>query len=203
MQKKTLVIASRNVHKIRELRGMLKGRIKWDLLSLIDFPDYEPPEEDGESFEQIAIRKAVHASAALGHWTLGEDSGLVVPALKGAPGIYSARYCGPHATDKENREKLLREMEHLKEGARDAYFVCCIALAAPEGLKKNACAQCEGKILETERGRHGFGYDSLFLKHDYGKSFAELEEDVKNRISHRRKALDKLLNLSSDLTSSG
>lgn len=198
MNQKALVIASRNVHKIRELRGMLKGRIKWDVLSLIDFPDYQPPEETGNTFEENAIQKAVHASQALSMWVLADDSGLVVPALGGAPGIHSAYYAGPSANDKDNRKKLLQEMASLTDHQRNAYFVCCLALAAPDKLKKSACAQCEGMIVEAERGRCGFGYDSLFLKHDYSKTFAELEEEVKNRISHRRKALDKLLNLSNE-----
>lgn len=195
MQRQVLVIASRNVHKIRELRSMLKGRIKWDILSLIDFPDYVPPEESGKTFEENAILKASHAAIALHRWVIADDSGLVVPALAGAPGIHSAYYAGMGASDKDNRQKLLKEMAALKEHERDAYFTCCLAIAAPEGVKKSACAQVEGTILETERGRSGFGYDNLFLKHEYSKTFAELEEEVKNRVSHRRKALDKLLHL--------
>lgn len=188
-----IVIASRNVHKIREIRAILKGRVKWDLYSLMDFPNYQPPPEEGHNFEENAIFKAVHAASALNLWALGEDSGLVVPSLGGAPGIYSARYAGPGATDKDKRQKLLKEMANLKDHDRDAYFISCIALADPQSIRKSACAQCEGSIVESERGGHGFGYDPLFRKHDYNKTFAELEEEVKNRISHRRKALDKLL----------
>ncbi len=188
-----LVIASRNVHKIREFRAMLKGIRHLDIYSLIDFPQYQPQPETGNTFEENAIQKAVHAAAALGLWALADDSGLVIPALGGAPGVYSARYAGEGATDKENRKKLLHEMRNLKDQERAAYFECCIALAAPEDLKKSACAFCEGTITEEEKGRSGFGYDSLFLKHEYSKTFAELEEEVKNRISHRRKAMDKIL----------
>lgn len=201
MHNQTLLIASRNVHKIRELKAMLKQHIRWDILSLIDFPQYIPPEERGSSFEDNAIAKALHAATTLKLWALGEDSGLIVPSLGGAPGISSSHYAGPGATDKENRKKLLQEMTSFKEHERDAYFISCLALASPEILKKSSCAQCEGTIVEVERGRHGFGYDSLFLKHSYGKTFGELEEEVKNRISHRRKAFDKLFNLSNEFIS--
>ncbi len=188
-----LIIASQNVHKIREFRSMLRGNTKLDLFSLIDFPDYTLPPEDGASFEENAIIKATDAAKMLDEWVIADDSGLVIPALDGAPGIFSSRYAGEKATEKENRKKLLSEMSDLKEDQRNGYYECCIALASPEGLVKSASARCEGTILDKERGGQGFGYDSLFKKHDYNKTFAELEEEVKNRISHRRKALDKIL----------
>jgi XTP/dITP diphosphohydrolase len=188
-----LVIASRNVHKIREFRAILKKMGAFDLLSLIDFPNYHPLPENGSTFEENAILKAVHAAKALNRWVIADDSGLVVPALQGAPGIYSRRFAGENATDKENRKKLLKDMSHIQDTNRQGYFECWIAIASPDGLKKTAKGVSEGMILEEERGSLGFGYDSIFVKHEYGKTFAELEEDTKNRISHRRKALDKLL----------
>ncbi len=188
-----LVIASRNVHKIREIRSMLKGTLKCDLFSLIDFPNYTPPQESGTTFEENAILKAVHAASALNAWVIADDSGLTVPSLGGAPGLHSARYAGENATDKDNRKKLLKAMEPFNEENRDAYFECCIALASPDGLEKTVSGRCEGIITEDERGGQGFGYDSIFKKHEYSKTFAELEEEVKNRISHRRKAIDKML----------
>lgn len=188
-----LVIASRNVHKIRELRAMLKPLEGLDVWSLIDFSQYEPPQESGQTFEENAIAKATHAAKALDAWVLADDSGLVVPALGGAPGVKSQRYAGEHATDKENRTKLLRAMKGLEDQARQAYFECWLALASPEGLQRTAKGIAEGLIMEKERGGHGFGYDPIFVKHEYGKTFAELEEEVKNRISHRRRALDKLI----------
>jgi XTP/dITP diphosphohydrolase len=188
-----LVIASRNVHKIREFRAILKKMGDFDLLSLIDFPTYVPPPETGTTFEENAILKAVHAAKALNRWTLADDSGLVIPALQGAPGVYSRRYAGDHATDKDNRQKLLKEMQPIQGADRQGYFECWIALASPEGLKKTTKGVSEGIILEKEKGSFGFGYDSLFIKHEYGKTFAELDEETKNRISHRRKALDKLI----------
>lgn len=188
-----VVIASTNVHKIREFRSILKPLQKFDLLSLSEFPDYCPPEETGKTFEENAILKAVHAAQALNRWVLADDSGLVVPALNGAPGIFSARYAGNHATDFDNRKKLLDEMAHLMEEDRHAFYECCVVLVSPKGVKKWAKGTCEGSLLSRERGSGGFGYDSLFVKHGYNKTFAELEESLKNRISHRRKALDKLV----------
>jgi XTP/dITP diphosphohydrolase len=190
-----LIIASRNIHKVREFRSILKKVSTFDLLSLNDFPNYVPPLEAGSSFEENAILKAKHAAQTLKHWAIADDSGLVVPALKGAPGVYSRRYAGENATDKENRQKLLFEMRHIQEPHRQGYFECWIALASPEGLKKTAKGVSEGTITEQERGNLGFGYDSVFVKHEYGKTFAELEEETKNRISHRRKALDKILSI--------
>ena len=171
---------------------MLKAIGSFDVFSLLDFPHYTPEKEVGQSFEEIASKKAMHAAKSLGKLVLADDSGLVVPSLQGSPGIFSARYAGIDATDKENRTKLLQEMKDLKETDRYAYLECCIAIAAPEGLKKTSRGICEGSVLFEERGSAGFGYDSLFIKHDYSKTFAELDEDTKNRISHRRKAFDKL-----------
>jgi XTP/dITP diphosphohydrolase len=194
MQLVELVIASHNVYKTRELKALLHSFDFLDLLSLKDFPDYHLPPETGKTFEENAILKATDAAKHLLRWTLAEDSGLVVPALQGEPGIFSARYAGNQATDQDNRKKLLEKMQHLKDQERNAYFVCSIALATPTGsLKKCVSATCEGTILTEEQGRGGFGYDALFVKHDYRKSFASLDDSIKNRISHRKKAVDKLL----------
>lgn len=188
-----IVIASKNLHKIREFRDMFKALKNFDVLSLLNFPEYEPAAEWGKTFREIAQAKAEHAAKALDRWVLADDSGLVVPALNGAPGIYSRRYSGDEATDAENRQKLLTEMTALGSQDRSAYFECCLALASPEGLKKISTGTCEGEIITEERGRNGFGYDSLFLKHDSRQTFAEVDELTKNKISHRRKAFEKLL----------
>jgi XTP/dITP diphosphohydrolase len=188
-----LVIASSNLHKIRECRSMLKAVSGLDVLSLLDFPHYKPLEETGKTFEENAVQKAVHAAAALQKLVLADDSGVVVPAINGAPGVFSARYAGNEATDAENRRKLLKEMASLADQDRNAYFECCLALAAPDGLKKCVHGICEGTITTEERGSLGFGYDPVFIKYEYSKTFAELDEDTKNRISHRRKAFDKIL----------
>lgn len=188
-----IVIASGNLHKIREFREMLKPLKSIDLLSLLNFPHYQPPPEDGKTFQENAMRKAEHAAQALQRWVLADDSGLVVPSLNGDPGVNSRRYAGEEATDSENRLKLLEAMRALKDLHRTAYFECCLVLASAQGVKKSVKGICEGEILHEERGRNGFGYDSLFIKNEYDKSFAEITESIKNRISHRHKALVKLL----------
>lgn len=187
-----LIIASRNIHKIRELRTMLKPYKEFDILSLLDFPNYQPLPENHTSLEANARQKAVHAAQTLNQWAIADDTGLIIPALRGAPGVLSARYAGENSSDTENRKKLLEEMKQLTDSDRQAYFECWIAIASPEGLKKCVRGISEGSIAESEKGVKGFGYDRIFIKHEYGKTFAELEETVKNRISHRRKALDKL-----------
>ena len=187
-----LVIASTNLHKIREFREMLKFLKGIELLSLLDFPDYEAPEETEPSFFGNAALKARKASSTLKKWALADDSGLVVPRLQGAPGVYSARYAGENATDSDNRKKLLDAMKHMTDIDRSAYFECCLVLCSPEGQEKSVTGTCEGYLITEERGRNGFGYDSLFIKNGYDKTFAELKEDIKNRISHRYKALEKL-----------
>lgn len=190
-----IVIATSNPHKVRELSALLKELRKFDIYTLRDFPSYHPPKEGGSSFEENAIQKASHAAQNLNCYALADDSGLVVPALSGEPGIYSSRYAGSDATDKENRQKLLKKMQNLSGERRAAYFECAIALASPKRLIRCVKATTEGMIAEQERGGLGFGYDPLFVKHEYNKSFAELSESVKNKISHRGKALDKLLHL--------
>lgn len=188
-----LVIASTNIHKIREFKILLKPLNQFDLLSLSDFPNYVPPEENGQTFEQNAILKATAAAKALNRWVIADDSGLVVPTLHGAPGIFSARYAGANASDFDNRKKLLEEMRHLMDEDRHAFYECAIALASPSGLKKCTHATCEGILLTQERGGSGFGYDPLFVRHGYNKTFAELSEATKNQISHRAKALNKIV----------
>lgn len=188
-----IIVASANLHKMREFRDMFKSLTHIELISLHQFGHYAAPEEAGQTFRENAILKAEHAAKHLNKWVLADDSGLIVPALHGEPGVKSKRYAGPHATDVENRTKLLRAMEHLKAQERTAYFECSLALASPMGLKKCVEGICEGYIVKEPRGRYGFGYDPLFVKNDYEKTFAELDEAVKNRISHRRKAFERLL----------
>lgn len=187
-----LVIASLNLHKIRELKALLKPLKRFDILSLSQLTDISLPEEEGTSFQENASNKAIFAAKTLDKLVLADDTGLIVPAIQGKPGIFSKRYAGEQATDRENRQKLLQEMGHLQGEARLAFYECCLALASPEGLIKCVTATCEGLILQEERGRQGFGYDPIFIKRDYDKSFGEIAEHTKNRISHRSKAFEKL-----------
>lgn len=192
MKKIEVVLATHNLHKVREIREMLKGIDHIDVLSLLNFPDYELPEETGVTFQENASLKAEHAAKALNKCVLADDSGLVVPALRGRPGVFSARFAGDDATDVKNRKKLLEEMNGMNDIERSAYFECCLVLADPKGVIKCVVAACEGMISSVEKGRNGFGYDPLFIKNGYDKTFAELDEPTKNKVSHRRKAFDKL-----------
>jgi XTP/dITP diphosphohydrolase len=187
-----ILLATSNLHKIREFKDLFQLFSHLQLVSLHQFSNYTAPEENGKTFQENAILKAEHAAKHLNKWVLADDSGLVVPALKGEPGIYSRRYAGPNSSDIENRKKLLQKMQNLNQFERSAYYECCLAIASPEGLKKCVTGICEGHIAQAERGRHGFGYDPLFVKYDYEKTFGEIDESTKNRISHRRKAFERL-----------
>lgn len=191
-----IILATWNLHKIREIKDMLKPLKHIDLITLHAFPTYIPPEETGKTFKENAILKAEHAAKHLNKYAIADDSGLVVQGLQGEPGVYSSRYAGLDATDAGNRKKLLEHMQNFKSSDdRSAYFECTLALASPTGLVKSVTGICEGHIINEERGRNGFGYDSLFVKNDYEKTFAEIDEVTKNRISHRRKAIERLLTL--------
>ncbi len=187
-----IVITTENLHKIREFREMLKVLPHIDVLSLRDFPDYSLPASVGDSFESNAIAKATHTSKALNKWVLADDSGLIIPALNGAPGIKSRTYAGDDATDAENCQKVLEDLEGKDDLDRAAYLECCVAIAAPDGVKKTFKGICEGEIVTSQRGSNSFGYDAIFRKHDYDKTFSEIDEAVRIRISHRRKAFEKL-----------
>jgi XTP/dITP diphosphohydrolase len=149
-------------------------------------------EEDGKSFAENALKKARFYSNYFGKLTITDDSGLEVDSLKGLPGIYSARYAGEKATSQENNEKLLREMEGISLSKRGAKFRCVIAMVSPDGREAIAEGSCKGAIGFKEKGRKGFGYDSLFILPKYRKTMAELSLEEKNKISHRGKVLRKL-----------
>ncbi len=188
-----LLLATSNFHKIREYRAMLRRLQGVDIYTFRDFSGYYSPEETGNTFTENALIKARHAAKELGLITIADDSGLVIPALNNEPGVHSARYAGQGASDADNRKKLLEKIQWLPQELRNAYFACVIALVSPDGFEKVFTGTCEGYVIDQERGSYGFGYDSLFIKYDYSKTLAELEEDVKNKISHRRKALNKML----------
>jgi XTP/dITP diphosphohydrolase len=165
-----------------------------ELRSLADVSGPLTVEETGATFMENARLKAIHQAIHLGEWTIGEDSGLCVPALGGAPGIYSARYSDPNAPDSKNNAKLLDEMGELDGNQRAAYYVCTIALSDPSGLVcLEAEGRCWGRILRSLRGEGGFGYDPLFEIPEYQLTFAELGATVKSVLSHRARALEKFI----------
>ncbi len=189
-----LILASGNLHKIGEFRTLFrKCGLDIDLTSLRQYKDYESPEEVGSTFEENARIKAMSAANHFGKMAIADDSGLVVPALGGEPGVYSARYAGSEATDQDNRKKLLEKMEGLTGIERQAYFECVLVVATPEEVLITVRGTSEGEIVEKARGRHGFGYDPIFQKHGYNQTFAELDDLTKHRISHRGKAFEALL----------
>lgn len=192
-----ILFATENSSKLREVRALfrsLSSDVELDTLS-ID-PDYVAPEETGKDFESNALLKARDAHAHFKDYIIiGDDSGLVVPALNGEPGIFSARYAGPEKNDSKNRAKLIEKIKTLKESQRQAYFQCSLAIIFPDSSEHTITGLCEGTLVEVEKGNNGFGYDSLFIKHDYDKTFAELSEEVKNKVSHRAKAFQQAIML--------
>lgn len=182
-----IVLATQNDGKARELARLLDG-LAARFESLRAHPSVELPPETGASCRENALLKARAVFAALRLPALGDDSGLEVDALAGAPGIHSARYAGENATDRENNEKLLQALEHIPADSRTARFRCVLALVRGPGDEVVAEGTCEGNILDAPRGEGGFGYDPLFLPEDETRSFAELPGDVKNAISHRGRA---------------
>lgn len=186
-----IVLATRNRDKVREIKKILNG-INARFLSLDDFPGCPKVVEDGETLEANAKKKALVVSQYTKKFSLAEDTGLEVEALSGAPGIHSARFAGDNCTYEDNNKKLLKLMEKLSLGERRARFRCVAALARPEGGVVTCEGVCEGMIAFEMKGKSGFGYDPLFLLPEYSKTFAELGEELKNRISHRARALGKI-----------
>jgi XTP/dITP diphosphohydrolase len=182
----TLVIASGNPGKTAEIRDLL-ANFPVQIKNLADFGPIPPVVEDGQTFEENAYKKASFVSRVLGLPALADDSGLVVEALDGAPGIYSARYAGDDATDIQRCNKLLAELKGKTN--RRAAFECVISIAVPSGPALTYEARCEGLILEAPSGENGFGYDPVFYYPPFKKTFAELTREQKSRISHRGKAL--------------
>jgi XTP/dITP diphosphohydrolase len=187
-----LILGTRNGKKRKEIVQILEtpGLSFGDLN---DWPNAPEIEEDGATFAENACKKATVLAQSLGLWVLGEDSGLVVPILGGAPGIYSARYAGQQGADEANNDKLLREVNAFPDEKRTAYYVCTAALSDPQG-KVHAVVEgrCHGHILRERHGEGGFGYDPLFYIPEYHKTFGELSAVVKDALSHRARALEKL-----------
>jgi len=185
----SLVIATRNQGKTAEIRNLLQG-FPIRIMNLDDFGPIPEVVEDGETFEENAYKKASFTARVLGLPALADDSGLTVKALGGAPGVRSARYAGPDATDADRCRKLIEEMAHETE--RSAAFVCVISLAVPGGPALTYEARCEGLISHSPAGANGFGYDPVFYYPPLEKTFAQMTMEEKSRVSHRGKALGEL-----------
>jgi XTP/dITP diphosphohydrolase len=188
-----LVLATHNQGKVVELRAMLEG-LTVRLSSVIDYHYPRIPEivEDGETFLDNARKKAHTVAEATGRLALADDSGLVVEALGGEPGVHSARYAGRQGNYRANNEKLLAEMAEVPDGKRQAAFVCVMVLAEPDGEEWVVEGRCEGEILRDYRGEGGFGFDPLFFVPGEKATMAELSIERKNQISHRGQALAKM-----------
>jgi len=189
---KHLLIATSNKGKFKEFSELLNSLVD-QVFPLEDFPGLLLPEENGTTCRENAIIKSRHAATVTGLPVIADDSGLEVVILGGRPGVHSARFAGEDARDEDNNRKLLDEMAGIPLKDRTARFVCCIALSLPDGTCQTFEGVLSGLILEQPRGKNGFGYDPLFLVKEYGKSMAELDLSLKNRISHRACALRNCL----------
>ncbi|HKM43229.1 MAG TPA: XTP/dITP diphosphatase [Limnochordia bacterium] len=187
-----LLVASHNEHKIREIKE-LTAHLKLDVVGLPEVGDFPPVVEDGDTFQANARKKAVEIAELSGVLVLADDSGLEVDALGGAPGVHSARFAGEPCSDQRNNTLLLERLRGYPVEQRGAAFRCAMALARPGGPVELTEGVCRGQILFEPRGTGGFGYDPLFFVPEYEKSFAELGSQVKNRISHRYLAMQKML----------
>lgn len=189
MIEKPLVLATRNQGKIGEFKALLSD-FHIEIKSLQDFGPLPPIKEDGATFEENAYKKAHLTAKMLGFPVLADDSGLMVDALGGRPGVHSARYAGENASDKENNLKLLEAMKGLKN--RKATFKCVIIIAVPRGPALTYEAVCDGEIIHEMKGAHGFGYDPVFYYPPLKRTFAQMSIEEKNWVSHRGKAMAEL-----------
>ncbi len=191
MQKKVqIVIGTANEHKFREIAEILKD-VPAELLSLKSFPEIPPIEENGQTFRENAFLKAHAVFQHTDLLTLADDSGLEVDALDGAPGIYSARFAGAEHDYAANNRKLLAALQNYPDEMRGAQFRCVVAIVFPDGAQKTTEGIVRGKIIDQLRGEKGFGYDPLFVPDGYTRTFAEMGDEIKNRISHRAIAFQK------------
>jgi XTP/dITP diphosphohydrolase len=190
-----IVLGTRNSKKLQEIFEIL-GDLRatgFDFTDLSQFPHAPEVVENETTFEANARKKAGELARALQAWVLGEDSGLVVPALDGRPGVLSARYAGKHGDDAANNAKLLEELASLTDDQRAAYYVCSLALANPQSEVQHVVeGRCHGVITRELRGTCGFGYDPLFLIPEYHRTFGEMSSRVKHGLSHRARALERL-----------
>ena len=195
----TIVLSSRNKKKAREVSEIL-APAGFVVVPVTEFPDIPEVDEDGTTFAENAAKKASEVARRLSRWVIGEDSGLQVDALNGAPGIYSARYSGEGATDESNNQKLIADLAGIPNEKRGAGYICSVALSDPSGTIRIACeGTCRGRILTEAYGEGGFGYDPFFLIPEYHLTFGQLSSTVKHRLSHRARAFAKFLPLLKNL----
>jgi len=185
----TIALATRNQGKVREFQALLAG-LAVELRALDQFPHVSVLPETGDSFAANATSKATTVARLTGHTALADDSGLEIDALGGAPGVNSATFLGPKATDEDRNTWVLGRLRDLPEGLRTARYRAVVAVATPDGDARTFEGVCEGRIAEGPRGAEGFGYDPIFFVPAYGRTMGELTPDLKNRISHRAKALE-------------
>jgi len=185
-----LLVSTRNAHKVEEIRAILSSAFEVSDLAIL--PEMPEVEETGTTFEENATLKAVAASLLFEGWVIADDSGLEVDALGGAPGVYSSRYAGADATDADNNALLLRNLDGVRGKERSARFRCVIVLARAGRKLAAFVGAVEGIIVNERKGAGGFGYDPLFVPDGYCETFGQLPAGVKNRLSHRAQALEKL-----------
>ena len=194
-KKMKILVATTNPGKMKELSAILKADVQW--LSLADFPNINEVEEDGETFAENARKKALGYAKQTGLWTIADDSGLVIDALDGDPGVKSARFAGSKdldrkIVDRKNYEKVLSLVKNIPPEKRTARFVCCLCLASPEKILIETEGTLEGLIIDKPIGENGFGYDPVFFVPKFNKTVAQLSSEEKNSISHRGQAVRKL-----------
>ncbi|HPD60453.1 MAG TPA: XTP/dITP diphosphatase [Thermodesulfobacteriota bacterium] len=188
---KKLVLGTRNQGKLAEFQLLLAG----EDITLFSWNDFDYPfsvVEDGKTFWENAYKKAELTARITNEVSIADDSGLEINYLDQRPGVFSSRYAGYHASDEDNNTKVLQEMRGVPLSERKARFVCAIVICSPDGKWDRVEGACSGVIIESFRGKNGFGYDPIFLVPDLGKTFAELSQEEKNRISHRARAIEKL-----------
>ncbi|MED4129246.1 XTP/dITP diphosphatase [Shouchella miscanthi] len=187
---KELLIATSNKGKVEDFKKLFQGM--YEVKSLLDYPHIPDIIEDGQTFQDNAQKKAEVLSTALNETVVADDSGLVIDALNGRPGVFSARYAGEEKNDQANIEKVLEDLRGVAEQDRTARFVCTIALASPNKETIFFEGQCEGFISHEQLGEHGFGYDPIFYVGQTAKTMAQLTLEEKNEISHRARAIEQL-----------
>jgi XTP/dITP diphosphohydrolase len=187
-----LVVGSRNQKKLQEISQLLEPH-GIEVVGIADFADIPEVIEDGDTFAANAAKKASETAKAINEWVLAEDSGLSVDALGGAPGVYSARFSGEGATDARNNQKLLEELAETAPEKRGGHYTCHVAISSPSGeICMTEEGTCRGRIIDEARGENGFGYDPYFLIPEFHQTFGELSATVKNQLSHRARAFQRL-----------